>query len=129
MHKVLTYVEYRAVSDVFQYIDPHPLSTQRVCPPPAPWGGGGVHTRRAVRGWGSIFWKTPGIRLACNSLIPLRSNENGTVSFKPKLCINYLVGKLSFAFFNGHHHERSINLYLASPEHFLRRTNMRVELG
>ncbi len=26
---------------------PHPLSTQRVCPPPAPK----VHTRRAVRGW------------------------------------------------------------------------------
>jgi hypothetical protein len=23
-----------------------------VCPPPAPKGGGGVHTRRAVRGWG-----------------------------------------------------------------------------
>jgi hypothetical protein len=25
-HKVLTYVEYRAVSGVFQNIDPHPLS-------------------------------------------------------------------------------------------------------
>jgi hypothetical protein len=38
-HKVLTHVEYRAVSDVFQNIDPPPLSpssNQRVCPPPAP---------------------------------------------------------------------------------------------
>jgi hypothetical protein len=49
-HKVLTYEEYRAVTGVFQNIDPHPLSTQRVCPPPAPKAGG-VHTRRAVRGW------------------------------------------------------------------------------
>ncbi len=51
-HKVLTYIEYRAVFGVFRTIDPHPLSTQRVCPPPAPKVGGGVHTRRAVRGWG-----------------------------------------------------------------------------
>jgi hypothetical protein len=34
-HKVLTYIEYRAVSGVLRTIDPHPLSTQRVCPPPA----------------------------------------------------------------------------------------------
>jgi hypothetical protein len=49
-HKVLTYVEYRAVSGVFQNIDP--FSTQRVCPPPTPMAGGGVHTRRPVMGWG-----------------------------------------------------------------------------
>jgi hypothetical protein len=30
---------------------PHPLSTQRVCPPPRTKGGG-EHTRREVRGWG-----------------------------------------------------------------------------
>ncbi len=35
-HKVLTYKELRAVSGVFRAIDPHPLSIQRVCPPPAP---------------------------------------------------------------------------------------------
>jgi hypothetical protein len=39
-----TYVEYRAVYRVFQNIDPSPpphhLSTQRVCPPPAPKAGG-----------------------------------------------------------------------------------------
>jgi hypothetical protein len=62
-HKVLTNVEYRAVSDVFQNIDP---------PPPLPLAsvsfprtkGGGVHTRRAVRGMGGQFWKTPAIGLA-----------------------------------------------------------------
>ncbi len=43
-HKVLTYVEYRAVSGVFQNIDPHPLYTQRLCPPPAPKAGGGTHS-------------------------------------------------------------------------------------
>ncbi len=55
-NKVLTYIEYRAVSGVFRTIDP-PLSTQRVCPPPAPKaGGGGVHTRRAVKGWGGQYF-------------------------------------------------------------------------
>jgi hypothetical protein len=40
-HKVLTYIEYRAVSGVFRTIllTP-PLSTQLVCPPPAPKAGG-----------------------------------------------------------------------------------------
>ncbi len=43
-HKVLTYIEYRAVSGVFRINDP---------PPPLPrTKGGGVHTRRAVRGNG-----------------------------------------------------------------------------
>ncbi len=51
-HKVLTYVyrEQSSVSGVFRTIDPHPLSTQRVCPLPA--GGYTLHTRRAVSGWG-----------------------------------------------------------------------------
>jgi hypothetical protein len=35
-----------------ELLTPHPLSSQRVCPPPAPKTGGGVNTRRAVRGWG-----------------------------------------------------------------------------
>jgi hypothetical protein len=63
VHKVLTYVEYRAVSGVFQNIDPPtPLSTPAfgasskilTPPPPSPpaFGAGGGHTRRAVRGWG-----------------------------------------------------------------------------
>jgi hypothetical protein len=35
-HKVLTYIEYRAVSDVFRTINPPPPLYQRECPPPAP---------------------------------------------------------------------------------------------
>jgi hypothetical protein len=46
-HKVLTHVEYRAVSGFFQNIDPPPP-----IPPSECVRGGGVHTRRAVRGWG-----------------------------------------------------------------------------
>ncbi len=50
VHKVLTYIEYRAVFGIFQTIDSYtPLSTQRVCPPPHHRRR--VHTRRAVRGW------------------------------------------------------------------------------
>ncbi len=53
------------MSGVFRTIDPppHPLSTQRVCPPPAPKG---------VRGRGSLFRKTPDTGLASYSIIPLR---------------------------------------------------------
>ncbi len=56
---------------LIKYWPPTPLSTQRMCPPPAPKAG--VHIRRAVRGvGGSIFWKTPAIGLASYSLISLR---------------------------------------------------------
>ncbi len=37
-----------------------------------PHKGGGIHTRRAVRGGGSIFRKTPDNGLASYSIIPLR---------------------------------------------------------
>ncbi len=60
-HKVLTYVVFRAVSGVFQNIDPHPLSTQRVCPPLAPMAEG-THSQGSEGvggGGGSIFWKMP----------------------------------------------------------------------
>ncbi len=58
--RVLTDLEYRAVSGVFQNIGPHPLSTQRVCPPPAPkagaytlagQGGGQYFGRRQTLDW------------------------------------------------------------------------------
>jgi hypothetical protein len=87
MHKVLTYIEYRAVSGIFRTIDPHPLSLYRVCPPPAPKaGGGGVHTRRGVCGWGggSIVRKTPDIGLASFRIIPLR--QDGTVESWRQFC-------------------------------------------
>jgi hypothetical protein len=75
MYPVLMYVEYRAVSGVFpilKHLPPIPLSTQRVCPTPAPNAGGTRHARQGVRGWGSIFWKTPDIGLASYSIISLR---------------------------------------------------------
>ena len=50
-HKVLTYVEYRAVSGVFQNIDPPPPFHPASVSSPRTKGGG-VHTRRAVSGVG-----------------------------------------------------------------------------
>jgi hypothetical protein len=57
------YVEYRAVSGVFQNIDPpHPSPTSECVLPRAVMGAGG-----------SIFWKTPDIGLASYSIISLRT--------------------------------------------------------
>ncbi len=68
LHKVLTYIEYRAVSSVFRTIDPPPpLHPASVPPPPPQKAGGEVDTRRAVGGGGSIFRKTPDIGLASYS--------------------------------------------------------------
>ncbi len=73
-HRVLTYIEYRAVSGVCRTIDPPPPLHQASVFSPRTKGGGGVHTRRAVGGGGSIFRKTPGIGLASYSKIPRRSH-------------------------------------------------------
>jgi hypothetical protein len=54
MHKTLRYVEYRAVSGVFQNIDPPPLSPPSECVLP-PHQRRGIHTRWAVRGVGVNF--------------------------------------------------------------------------
>jgi hypothetical protein len=68
---------YRVQSSVWRLpnyiLTPHPLSTQRVCPPPAP-NLLGVHTLQAVRGWGvNISEDARDIGLASYSIIPLRS--------------------------------------------------------
>ncbi len=66
--KVPTYIEQRAVCGVFRSFDfdppppPHPISTQRVCPSPAPKAGG-THSLGG-EGGGAIFRKTPDIGLA-----------------------------------------------------------------
>jgi hypothetical protein len=51
-HKVLTYIKYRAVSGVFRTIDPPPPLHPASVSSPRTKGGGGGHTRRAVRGGG-----------------------------------------------------------------------------
>ncbi len=66
--KVLTYVEYRAVSGVFRTIDrPPPLQPASVSSPRR-----GVHTRRAVRGS-----TTDTGLVASYSILPLRAQERG----------------------------------------------------
>jgi hypothetical protein len=69
--KVLTYIEYRAVSGVVRTVDPPPLLHQASVSSPRTKGGG-VHTPGRRGGGGSIFWKTPDIGLASYSIIPLR---------------------------------------------------------
>jgi hypothetical protein len=100
-HKVLTYVEYRAVSRVFQNIDPPPLSPPRECVLP-PHQRRGVHSRRAVRGWGggSIFWKTRDIGLASYSIISLHitvsvMSEPTVVTVKSELSSWFLMTELA----------------------------------
>jgi hypothetical protein len=71
VHKVLTYVEYRAVSDVFQNIyylpyTPSPPSECVPSPPPAPRAGG-THSQGGEGDGGSIFWETPAIGLASSN--------------------------------------------------------------
>jgi hypothetical protein len=63
-HKVLTYVEYRTVSDVFQNIDPPPPSLHLASVSSPRTKGGGTHSPGGEGGGGSIFWKTPDIGLA-----------------------------------------------------------------
>ncbi len=63
-HKVLTYVEYRAVSDVFKNIDLLPPSPPSECVLPPQKRQGGTHSPDGEGGEGSIFWKTPVIGLA-----------------------------------------------------------------
>jgi hypothetical protein len=75
-HKVLTYIEYRAVSGVFRTIDPpYPLHPASVSSPRTRGGG---YTLAGRRGGGSIFRKTPDtdIGLASYSIIPLRDRAS-----------------------------------------------------
>ncbi len=70
-HKVLTCVEYRAVSASSKILTPLPLSTQRVCPPPAPKAGG-THSPGG-EGWGVNILEDASTGLASYSIIPLRT--------------------------------------------------------
>ncbi len=85
IHKVLTDVEYRAVSDVFQNIDPPPPSPPSECVLPP-------HQRRRSKhspggegdGW-SIFWKTPAIGLASYNNLSAMLSVTSSVSQKAPL--------------------------------------------
>ncbi len=56
VHKVLTYVEYRAVSGVFQNIDPpYPSPPSECVLPPLPQAEGGGYTLGGVEGGGVII--------------------------------------------------------------------------
>ncbi len=70
-HKLRKYVEYRAVSASSKILTPHTPSPPSECVLP-PHQRRGINTRRAVRGWGSMFWKTPAIGLAFYTIISLR---------------------------------------------------------
>ncbi len=61
-------IEYRTVSGVFRLLTPHPLSSQRVCPPPHQrrgvhtrrgWGGGGVNISEDARHWIGLLQYNP----------------------------------------------------------------------
>ncbi len=80
-HKVLTYVEYRAVSGVFQNIDPPSPSPPGECVLPHNKGGD-THSPGGEGGEGSIFWKTPDIGLASYRIISLRSLHMDQISIK-----------------------------------------------
>jgi hypothetical protein len=91
IHKVSTYVEYRAVSGVFQTIEPRPPSPPNESVlPPAPKARYTLvtpHTRRAVRG--SIFWKTPDIGLASYSIISLRVDTYSSCDSPSSITIHH----------------------------------------
>ncbi len=55
-HKILTYVEYRAVSCVFQDISPHPPLHPASVSSPRTKGGGYTLAGRAVRGVGGQYF-------------------------------------------------------------------------
>jgi hypothetical protein len=72
MHKVLTCVEYRSVSGVFQTVTPTHPSPPSECVLLPHQRRGGTHSPGGEGGGGSIFWKTPDIGLASYSIISLR---------------------------------------------------------
>jgi hypothetical protein len=65
--EVLTFVDYRAVSGVFQNMDPPPPSPPSECVLPphqrGGGGGGGSHSPGGERGGGSIIWKTSAVHI------------------------------------------------------------------
>ncbi len=66
-------VEYRAVSGVFQNIDPSPSHRPASVLYPPAFGAGGGHTFVGWRGGGgSVFWKTPDTALYSTETVRLK---------------------------------------------------------
>ncbi len=74
--KVLTYVEYSAVSGILKNIDPPPPSPPSECFLLPHQRQGGTHSLGGEGGGGSIFLKTPDIGLASYSIISLWVKPN-----------------------------------------------------
>ncbi len=82
-HKVLTYIEYRAVSGVFRTTDPPPPLHPASVSSPRTKGGGYTIAGR-WRGGGLIFRKTSDIGLASYSRIPLRPLRKPRIKGRPR---------------------------------------------
>ncbi len=81
-HKVLTYIEYRAVSGVFRTIGPPPPLYPESVSSPRPKGGGYTLTGR-WGGGGSIFRKTPDIGLTSYSMISTVCRTFSSIAYYP----------------------------------------------
>ncbi len=102
LHKVLTYIEYRAVFGVFRTIDPPTPPCLPLASVSSPrTKGGGYTLAERWGGGGSIFWKTPDIGLATYSIIPLRDTCTRTIGWsvrrtKPSLDCPFNGGPILF---------------------------------
>ncbi len=73
LHKVLTFVEYRAVSASSKILTPHPPPRSECVLPPHQRRGLHAHSPGGEGGWGTIFRKTHDIGLASYTIISLRA--------------------------------------------------------
>jgi hypothetical protein len=90
IHKVLTNIEYRAVSGVFRTIDPPPpLPLASVSSPRTK--GWGVPTRRAMRGWGGVNISED----ARHWIGRLQYNLYGIISLRPTWLLPFAASKAS----------------------------------
>jgi hypothetical protein len=110
-HKVLTYVDYRAVSGVFQNIDPPPLHPASVSSPrtkgggdPLTWGGGGVNILEDARHWIGLLQYN----------LSLQSNSSSFLVPLSFLSLPLTLYSTPFSSFS-QNHKRPLSLLSISP--------------